>query len=135
MTGASRSLMSASGTKRTWRRVSYVVRFRGEADMDGGAALTALVVDDPKRSLHGQMSQEADAWLFRDHSSRRGARRLLRRRDHKCDPGIPAVGPILRGEFLVAFDVEVTLRRGGQGNDEPELRAHADQRRRQCACY
>src|SRR6476620_7716295 len=33
--------------------------------------------------------------LFRDHASRRRARHLFRRRDHECDPGIPAVEPIL----------------------------------------
>src|SRR5262245_32651580 len=74
----------------------------------------------------GKCHREADAWLFRDHSSRRGARRLFRRRDHEGHPGVPAIGPILRGEFLVTFDIEVTLSRGGQGNDEPELRAHTD---------
>src|SRR5262245_41779477 len=71
--------------------------------------------------------------LLRHHSSRRGARRLFRRRENKCGPGIPAVGPILCGEFLVAFDVEVALRRGGQGNDESELRAHANHARLEAA--
>jgi hypothetical protein len=64
--------------------------------------------------------------LFREHSSRRGARRLFRRRDHECDPGIPAVGPVPAGKFPVGFEIEVTLSRGAQGNDESELRAGAD---------
>src|SRR5262249_61272595 len=71
-------------------------------------------------------SDREHAWLFRDHSSRRGARRLFRRRDHEGDPGVPAVGPVLRGEFLVAFDIEVPLNCGGQGNDETDLRADTD---------
>src|SRR5262245_14363283 len=50
-------------------------------------------------------------WLFRDHLSRRDGRCLLCRRENEGDPGIPAVGSILRGEFLVAFDIEVTLLR------------------------
>src|SRR5262249_32270766 len=74
----------------------------------------------------GKCHREADAWLFLDHSSRRRARCLPRRRGHEGPPGIPAGRSILRGEFLVAFDIEVTLSRGGQGNDEPELRAHTD---------
>jgi hypothetical protein len=41
-----------------------------------------------------------------------GARRLFRRRDPERDPRIPAVGPILVGEFPVAFEIEVTLGRG-----------------------
>src|SRR5690349_3961907 len=60
---------------------------------------------------------------------RRGARRLFRRRDCECDPGVPAIGPILRGEFLVAFEIEVTLGRGAQGNNEAELRADANHAR------
>src|SRR5262249_12487757 len=72
-------------------------------------------------------------WLFRDHSSRRGARRLFRRRDHECDPGIPAIGPVLVGEFPIASEVEIALRRGAQGNDESELRADADNLRLEAA--
>src|SRR5262249_15911300 len=41
--------------------------------------------------------------LFREHSPRRGPRRLFRRRDHECHPGVPAVGPVVVGEFPVAF--------------------------------
>src|SRR5262249_51040910 len=37
-------------------------------------------------------------WLFREHSSRRSARRLFRRRDHERHPGVPAVGPVVVGE-------------------------------------
>jgi hypothetical protein len=60
--------------------------------------------------------------LLCDHPPRRGARRLLGRRDHECDPSIPAIGPVLVGELPVAFEVEIALRRGAQGNDESELR-------------
>src|SRR5262249_41152516 len=67
------------------------------------------------------------------NSSRRGARRLLCRRDHECDPGVPAVGPVLVGEFPVAFEIEITLRRGAQRNDEPELRAAAHDLRLEAA--
>src|SRR5262245_45742449 len=73
------------------------------------------------------------AWLSRDHSSRRGARRLFRWRDYECDPGVPSVGPVLVGEFPVAFEIEVTLGRGGQGNDETDLRAHANHARLEAA--
>src|SRR5262249_49804049 len=52
--------------------------------------------------------QAVSAGLFRDHSPRCGAGRLLRRRDHECHPGVPSVGPILVGEFPVAFDIEIT---------------------------
>jgi hypothetical protein len=71
--------------------------------------------------------------LFGDHSSGRSARRLFCRRDHECDPGIPAVGPVLVGEFPVAFDIEITLRLGGQGNDESELRPGAHHLRLEAA--
>src|SRR5262245_24967202 len=73
------------------------------------------------------------AWLSRDNSSRRGARRLFRRRDYECDPGVPAVGPVLVGEFPVALEIEVTLRRGAEGNNESELRTHADHLRLEAA--
>src|SRR6516165_501904 len=42
--------MSAYGTKRIWRDDPLFVRFRGKADMDDPAALTASVADDPKRT-------------------------------------------------------------------------------------
>ena len=59
--------------------------------------------------------------LFRDHAPRwrRGRRR---RRDHECDPRIPAIGPVLRGKFLVAFEIEVALHLA-DGKNESELRA------------
>src|SRR6516165_3423575 len=63
--------------------------------------------------------------LSADHASRRGTRRLFRRRDHECDPGVPAIGPVLVGEFPVAFEIEIALRLSGQGNDESELRPGA----------
>src|SRR5262249_47431265 len=68
----------------------------------------------------------SDARLFRDHSSRRGARRLFRWRDHERDPGIPAIGPVLVGELPVAFEIEIPLNLTGQGNDESELGASAN---------
>src|SRR5262249_57827155 len=73
------------------------------------------------------------AWLSRDHSSRRGARRLFRWRDYECDPGVPSVGPVLVGEFPVAFEIDVPLCRGGQRNNETELRAHAHHTRPEAA--
>src|SRR5260221_14154025 len=65
--------------------------------------------------------------------SRRGARRLFRRRDHECDPGVPAVGPVLARQFPVAFEIEVALGRGAQGNNEPDLRAKTDHARLEAA--
>ncbi len=62
--------------------------------------------------------------LFHDHAPRcrRGRRR---RRDHECDPRIPAIGPVLRGKFLVAFEIEVALHLA-DGKNESELRADTD---------
>src|SRR5262249_16247478 len=68
-----------------------------------------------------------------DHSPRRGARRLFRRRDHECDPGVPAVGSVLVGKFPVALEIEITLRLSGQGNDEPDLRPGAHHLRLEAA--
>jgi hypothetical protein len=76
---------------------------------------------------------ESTLGLFRDHSSRRGAWGLFRRRDYECDPGVPSVGPVLVGEFPVAFEIEVPLRRGGQGNNETKLRAHTNYARLEAA--
>src|SRR5262245_15710050 len=73
------------------------------------------------------------ARLFRDHSSHRSARRLFRWRDHECDPSIPSVGPVLVGEFPIAFEIEITLNLSGQGNDEPDLRPGADDLRLEAA--
>src|SRR5215831_17859589 len=71
--------------------------------------------------------------LFRNHAPRRSARRLFRRRDHECDPSIPAIGPVLIGEFPVAFEIEITLNLSGQGNDESDLRPGADDLRLEAA--
>src|SRR6266508_711236 len=71
-------------------------------------------------------------YLFRDHSSRRGARSLFRRRDHEGDPGIPAIGAILRGELLVALQIDVALQVTDR-KDEAELRADADHLRLEAA--
>src|SRR5262249_28349467 len=71
--------------------------------------------------------------LLHDRSSRRGARRLFRRGDHKRNPGVPAVRPVLVGEFPVAFEIEVALRRGAQRNDHSELRTNADDLRLEAA--
>src|SRR5262245_2187234 len=50
------------------------------------------------------------ARLFRDHPPRRGRRCAGgRRRNGECEPSVPAIGTVLRGEFLVAFDVNVAL--------------------------
>src|SRR6516165_12659447 len=71
--------------------------------------------------------------LFGDHSSCWSTRRLFRWRDHECDPGVPAIGPVLVREFPVAFDVEIALRRGAQGNNESELWTHANHPRLEAA--
>src|SRR5262245_62816469 len=71
--------------------------------------------------------------LLRNHPSRRGARRLLCRRDHERDPAVPAGGPVLVAEFPVAFEIEVTLRLSGQGNNEAELRTHTNHARLEAA--
>src|SRR5215831_13521867 len=78
-------------------------------------------------------SDREHAWLFRDDSSRRRARRLFRWREHEGDPGVPAVGPVLVGEFPVAFEIEITLRLSGQGNDKSELRPGAHHLRLEAA--
>src|SRR5215471_14266178 len=76
---------------------------------------------------------ESGGLLSVDHASRRCARRLFRWRDHECDPGVPAVGPVLVGEFPVAFEIEVTLHRAAQGNNESELRPGAHHLRLEAA--
>src|SRR5262249_6278236 len=76
---------------------------------------------------------ESTLGLFRDHSSRRSARRLFRWRDDEGHPGVPAVGPVVVGEFPVAFEIEVALRRGAQGNNDSELRTDADDLRLEAA--
>ena len=50
---------SAYGTKRTYRGFPLFVRFRSKADIDDRAALTASVVDDPKRTKAGLKSRSA----------------------------------------------------------------------------
>src|SRR5262245_27779162 len=82
-------------------------------------------VNDPYRS--STPTDQNQPRLLRGHASRcRWGRRLFRRGDHECDPGVPSVGPVLVGKFPVAFEIEVPLRCGAQRNDEPELRANAD---------
>jgi hypothetical protein len=73
-----------------------------------------FALDDQRVSRNQRPRASA---LF-DHSSRCGARRLFCPRDHERDPGVPSGGPVLVGEFPVAFDIEINLRLGGQGNDE-----------------
>jgi hypothetical protein len=51
----------------------------------------------------------------------------------ECDPGIPSIGAVLRGKFLVAFDIEVTFCGGTQRNDKPDLGADADHLRLEAA--
>src|SRR5262249_54221803 len=90
----------------------------------------------PSRKNEAPLSstkQRIGDWLFRDHSSRRGARRLFRWRDHERYPGVPAVRPVVVGKFPVAFEIEVALRRGAQGNNNSELRADADDLRLEAA--
>src|SRR5262249_20518309 len=52
---------------------------------------------------------------------------------HERHPGVPAVGSVVVGEFPVAFEIDVALRRGAQGNDDSELRADADDLRLETA--
>ena len=48
--------------------------------------------------------------LFREQGpSRHCARRRCSRRDDQRRPRIPAIGTVLCGEFLVAFEIEVAL--------------------------
>jgi hypothetical protein len=52
----------------------------------------------PHMTLSGQTA--AQRLLLHEHSPWRGACSLFRRRDHECDPGIPAVGPVVMGEVV-----------------------------------
>src|SRR5215831_3290064 len=84
--------------------------------------------------IHVASTSAKRLWLFRDHASRcRWGRRLFRRGDHECDPGVPAVGPVLVRELPITFEVEIALGRGAQGNNETELRAHANHARLEAA--
>src|ERR1700740_1171339 len=86
------------------------------------------------RRLRGANSIQAPGGtLFGDHSSWCGARRLFCRRDHERDPGVPSGGPVLVGEFPVAFEIEITLRLRGQGDDESALRPGAHHLRLEAA--
>src|SRR5262249_42009931 len=83
-----------------------------------------LLLDPYRSSTPTDQNQRP---LSRGHASRcRWGRRLFRWRDHECHPGVPSVGPVLVGEFPVAFEIEVPLCRGGQGNNKTDLRAHAN---------
>ena len=107
--------------------------------MNGRIASANSVEIDPDRTLTpddqgvSRNQRPRASALFGDHFSRCGARRLFCRRDHERDPGIPSVGPVLVGEFPIAFEIEITLRLGSQGNDESELRAGADDLRLEAA--
>ena len=70
--------------------------------------------------------------LFRSHQPRRGRGRWRCRRDHECDPGVPAVRPVLGGEFPVALEIEIALHVADR-EDEPDLRAEADDLRLEAA--
>src|SRR5262249_13537671 len=104
--------------------------------------LELMLLRDPLKSFFNSIdpyrsstpTDQSQPRLLRDHASRcRWGRRLFGRRDHECDPGVPSVGPVLVGEFPVAFEIEVGLRRGAQGNNESELRTHADNLRLEAA--
>src|SRR6266487_3825796 len=62
-------------------------------------------------------------YLFRDHPSRWRTRRGRRRRDRERDPGVPAVGTVLRGKFAVVLQIEIALKVPDR-KDEAELRAN-----------
>ena len=69
---------------------------------------------------------EASDRLFREQRPSRHCARCGRsRRDHERRPRIPAIGPVLRGKFLVAFEIEVTLHLA-DGKNESDLRADTD---------
>src|SRR5580692_10287811 len=51
---------------------------------------------------------------------RRGWRRRGRR-DRKGHPGIPAGGPVFRGELPIALEIEISLHLVGERNDEADL--------------
>jgi hypothetical protein len=61
---------------------------------------------DRVRIQSGHIARE----LFREQGpSRHCARRRCSRRDDQRRPRIPAIGTVLCGEFLVAFEIEVAL--------------------------
>src|SRR5258706_4228400 len=69
--------------------------------------------------------RESMPWLFGDHSSCWVARRLFRRRDHECDPCIPAIGPVCRVELRIGFEVHIALQIA-ERDDVTDLRPDAD---------
>src|SRR5262245_36110556 len=70
--------------------------------------------------------------LFRDHSSRWRGRRGCRRRDRERDPGVPAVGTILRRELAVILQIEIALQVADR-KDEAELRTSPEYLRLEAA--
>ena len=57
----------------------------------------------------------------------------LPRRKHERDPCVPAVRPICVVEFLVAFEIEIALGGGADGNNETDLRPNANHARLEAA--
>src|SRR5262249_22365605 len=100
-------------------------------DRDRAADRTALKAWPHQREP--SPDRHSDARLLHEHSSRRGALRLLRRREHEGDPGGPAGGAVVMGGIPVAFEVEITFRGGAYGDDVSELRADADDLRLEAA--
>src|SRR5262249_50878368 len=79
-------------------------------------------------------SKSQDARLLHDARPRRLSGLLLRRRrDHECSPYVPAVGPVLTGEFPVALEVHVALIVVADFEDVADLRSDADDTRFEAA--
>ncbi len=63
--------------------------------------------------------------LFRDHPARWRGRRGCRRRNRERDPGVPAVGTVLRCKFAIILQIEIALQVADR-KDEAVLRANPD---------
>src|SRR5712691_9701084 len=111
--GTDQRITSGPAARRPHSKAEYMTAPERFADSQIPLAPRAPSIHDPELTLADFRVRTCPAaawrrrWLFRDHSFRRGARRLFGRRDHECDPGIPAVGPVLVGEFPIALEIEV----------------------------
>src|SRR2546421_121480 len=84
----------------------------------------------PMSLLRPACIRATEPWqiVFRVHRPPCWRRRSLAwrgRRNHKRDPGIPAFRAALRGEFLVGFEVEVSLHAGDR-KEVSELWANSE---------
>jgi hypothetical protein len=63
--------------------------------------------------------------LFCDHPAR-GRWRRCRGRDGKCQPCVPAGGPIRTAKFCVGLEIDVTLKALAERDDVAKLRSDAE---------